>query len=71
MVLARSIHLGLVGDRCCGASVAGRVFGDDLLQRDGQYLPRKHLDVLLDVSWLRVGKAHDNFEELLGFGFRL
>ena len=30
-----------------------------------QDLPWKYLDILLDVPWLGMGKAHDDFEELL------
>jgi len=71
MLLARSVHFWLASDRCCGAGIAGRVLGDDLLQSNGQYLPRKDLDVLFDVSWLGIGESHDDLEELLCLGFGL
>lgn len=31
-----------------------------------KYLPGKYLDVLFDISRFRVGKAHDQLEEVLG-----
>ena len=34
-------------------------------------LPREDLDVLLNVARLRVGEAHNDFEELFAVGFAL
>lgn len=45
--------------------------GDDFLDGKREDLPMKGLDILLDVSWLWMGIAHDLFEKVGagGFGF--
>lgn len=68
-MLHRSKDLWVGGDGSRSAGVASRVFGDDLLQCDREDLPWKHLDILLDISGLGIGKSHDDLEELLSLGF--
>lgn len=49
----------------------GAVLADNLLEGGPQHLPGEHFDVLLDVAWLRVAKAHDDLEEVLRVGLGL